>query len=201
VQILNLHRETLKGGYFMKTRFVLSVLLVCVFNVSAFANTIQPAIDSFSLTGIQSTAYPPWLSSQVWGDSTFTSSLYLGLGAPSGFFSVAVASQGSLSANILRCVFSAAAGTLTGTFAGTENVWIAQQGARRMWKYDVTGTFSEQISYNRNGEVSIAIASATYTGTNNVPEPGTWLMVSTGLAGLWAAKRKHLDKAIRHVIS
>jgi len=170
-------------------------LLACLLTIPlARADSIQipGPITQFSLGGIQSTLYTPWLYSSMWGStSDFVSDLFMGP-FDVGQFAATVPSKGWLQGTTMNYTFNPATDIVSGTFVGTEYVWNQPRTTGlREWTYNVSGTFSEHINFGGQpqgvgyGTALINITSASYAGTSAVPEPGTWLMLGAG-AGMLA---------------
>lgn len=161
---------------------------------SSINNTVPGPIYSFQMTGIQTTIYGQFLFSAVFNaNSSFNSNVYIPSASTSDSINVALANAG-LSGAIQTATFNSTTDLLTGTFIGSENIWTEPRMNFRIWKYDVTGTFSEFISFNGQGTASVNITSATYVGTTAVPEAGTFALIGTGLCGIVSAVRRKLTR-------
>jgi len=116
----------------------------------ARADSIQISgpITQFSLGGIQSTLYTPWLYSSMWGStSDFVSDLFMGP-FDVGQFAATVPSEGWLQGTTMNYTFNPVTDIVSGTFVGTEYVWNQPRTTGlREWTYNVSGTFSEHINF------------------------------------------------------
>jgi hypothetical protein len=165
----------------MKCIWLLAFLLSVPLARADSVTQIPGPITTFNLSGIQSTVYQPWLYSVMWGSSEdFVSNLFMG-SFDDGQLSATMTNEGWLQAQTGNYTFNSQTDTVSGTFVGVEHVWgEPRTTGLRQWNWNVSGTFSEKLSFGTQGTASLNITSASYAGTSAVPEPGTWLLMGTG---------------------
>ena len=146
-------------------------------NASAFPDSTFPVTNSVSLTGLSLTVSFASGPNEVFGSSYFTLSpdgisfdgtaLSTGIGQPSG-------------------IAGATGATLTGTFSTTS--FLLNNGS----SVTVNPTFSATISDpSKLQDGDFGLITANTSGPNVTPEPGTFVLMGTGLAGIaWIGRRR-----------
>ena len=181
---------------------------VClIFVASASANSILPVTTQYSLTGIESQIEPPYIFSGTGNNppgvrfvltlNQSTCCSVIGVGASN--FSLYNGTS-SVSAAITSFTFNSSTDLLTGTFTGSELVWPSgfdgncagnASCSYKWFLYSISGTFSETINTTAYlGTGSVNITNSTFLYAGGVPEPGSFVMLGTGLCGIIASVRR-----------